>query len=121
MTAQDSDPAMESWAAMAATFEAAGLAEPPIPTGLRPGLGEIDRWCWSTRPISAMDMYLFKDPAREVLTRPVSDYVAVSHAGHGVNSYAVNYHLVYRSLALFAQAGWGGVYTDRARATARGC
>ena len=58
-------------------------------------------------------MYSFRDPAREVRTGPVPDYAAVSHAGHSVNSYASNYHLVYRSLALFAQVSWGGVYTGR--------
>lgn len=48
----------------------------------------------------------------------VGDYVAVSHAGHGVNSYAITYHLVYRELALFAQVGWGGIYMDVRKTTA---
>jgi hypothetical protein len=42
----------------------------------------------------------------------------VSHAGHGTNSYAINYHLVYRRLALFSQVLWGGLYTDKASSTA---
>jgi hypothetical protein len=103
---------------MAAAFRRENLPQPPMPTALRPALGEIGSGCWSTRQISAMDMYLFEDPAREVLTGPVADYVAVSQARHGTDSYAINYHLVYRSLALFAQVGWGGTSQDEEFTTA---
>ena len=41
-----------------------------------------------------MRMYLFDDYLNEVLTEKTPDYVALSHAGHGVNSYALNYQLV---------------------------
>jgi hypothetical protein len=36
-----------------------------------------------------------------------------------VNSYGLNYHLVYGPLALFTQNLWGGVYTDRTESHAR--
>lgn len=64
-------------------------------------------------------MYFFDDYLREVLTKKTNDYVAVSHAGHGVNSYAINYHLVDGPLAVFAQVGWGGVYSDPVASGAR--
>lgn len=55
----------------------------------------------------------------EVLQETPEDYVAVSHAGHGVNSYSINYALVSTPLALFLQTGWGGVYMDADRSAAK--
>ena len=66
-----------------------------------------------------MEMYLFDGYVKEALTKRTADYVAVSHAGHGANSYAINYHLVDGPLALFAQVGWGGIYSDPAQSSAR--
>jgi hypothetical protein len=54
----------------------------------------------------------------EVLLGSAPEYVAVSHAGHGANSYALNYHLVLGGLAVFVQAPWGGAYVDADRAAA---
>lgn len=111
--------AVGSWRAMADAFITEGLAVPPIPSSLRHELRTQADWCWATRPVSPFDMYLFRPlPTEELYAAPVADYVAVSHAGHGVNSYAITYHLVYRQLALFLQIGWGGVYTDNAAAAA---
>ena len=97
---------------MLATFRSAGLPEPPIPEAFRAELRRVEDWCWATRPIDPMEMYMFREYPAEVLSVDVPDYVAVSHAGHGVNSFAVSLHLVYGSLALFTQTLWGGVYTD---------
>jgi len=65
-----------------------------------------------------MDMYMFDRYVDEALAGPVDDYLAISHAGHGVNSYGLNYHLVCGPLALFTQNSWGGVYTDPAESRA---
>ena len=64
-----------------------------------------------------MRMYLFDDYSNEVLTRKTPDYVAFSHAGHGINWYALNYQLVDGPLAVIAQVGWGGGYSDRTKDT----
>ncbi len=47
----------------------------------------------------------------------VHDYAVLSHSGHGVNSYAIQYYLVLGGLRAFLHLGWGGVYMD-ANATA---
>lgn len=104
---------------MNAAFAEWKLPPPPVPAALRPAVRASGHGCWATRPTSGGDMYLFQDPAAELDDGPVEDYFAVSHAGHGVNSYAVNYTLVFRGLALYAQESWGGIYEDRAEATAR--
>ncbi|MEV4515423.1 hypothetical protein AB0K00_41515 [Dactylosporangium sp. NPDC049525] len=67
-----------------------------------------------------MLMYLFEPGfLADVLAGRAPDYAAVSHAGHGTNSYAVNYHLVHGNLAVLMQVGWGGIYTDNAAAARR--
>jgi hypothetical protein len=57
-------------------------------------------------------MYMFGEYIEEAIAGETADYVAISHAGHGINSYGLNYHLVYRQVALFTQDGWGGGYMN---------
>lgn len=59
-----------------------------------------------------MAMYSFDRYLVETVAESVEDYVAVSHAGHGANSYGLNYHLVHGPIAVFTQTSWGGVYGD---------
>lgn len=92
-------------------FESAGLTPPPIPDSLKSKLRRIDEWAYATRDIDPMKMYMFEYP-REVLTSDVGSYVSFCHAGHGVNSYSINFHLIYGPVAVFMQVGWGGVYMD---------
>jgi hypothetical protein len=92
-------------------FEEAGLVPPPIPHSLSPRLRRIDKWAYGTRDVEPMRMYSFEYP-HEALLGNVGNYVAFCHAGHGVNSYAINYHVVFGPLAVFLQVGWGGVYMN---------
>jgi hypothetical protein len=88
----------------------------PVPERFRAALRKPEDWLWTTREIDPMEMYLFRRYPAEAADRSTADYLAISHAGHGVNSYALNYHLVTGPLALFAQVLWGGVYADDDRA-----
>jgi hypothetical protein len=69
--------------------------------------------------MDAFEMYFFGAYIEEVLTTNPPDYVAVSHAGHGANSCAINYHLVDGPLAVFVQVGWGGAYDDPVKSAAQ--
>ena len=95
-----------------ATFGHHRLPLWPIPDRFRPGLRRPDDWLWTTRAIDPMEMYLFRRYPAEATDPSIADYLAISHAGHGVNSYALSYHLVMGPLGLFAQVLWGGVYAD---------
>jgi hypothetical protein len=98
------------------TFREWELATPPVPAELRPRLRRPDDLpLWTTRDIDPMEMYFLRTYPGEVFQGPVDDYLAVSHAGHGINSYGLNVHLVLGPLAVFAQDGFGGVYMDAAR------
>ncbi|XVQ08982.1 hypothetical protein ACQP1W_41580 [Spirillospora sp. CA-255316] len=103
---------------MRRVFREAGLGTPPVPEEMGSLVEKRERWAFATRDIDPMGMYMFLDHILEVLSGPVEDYMAVSHAGHGVNSYAVNYHLVMGPVAVFAQTGWGGVYMDAKKSAA---
>lgn len=110
---------MDAFDDMAQTFLDAGLRVPPIPASLRPMLCRRSEWLWSTRDdIERLEMYS-AHYAREVVKGQPPDYLAVSHAGHGANSYSINYQLLIGPLALFTQTMWGGVYLDNAVASER--
>jgi hypothetical protein len=100
----------DDMAEMCRRFQDAGLTVPPVPNALRPLVRKLGGWVFATREVDPMAMYLFRDPAAMVTDN--ADFVAVSHAGHGVNSYSINYQLRYGPVAVCAQAAWGGVYSD---------
>jgi len=116
-----SPPENPGWIDLTDTFTDAGLPLPPIPEPLRTQLSRLEDWCWSTRAIDPFDMYAFDHPPltdktflADILLDRVADYAAVSHSGHGLNSYGLNFHLVHERLAILMQVGWGGVYMDNA-------
>ena len=97
---------------MLLTLAESNLGTPPIPKKLRARISRTAPWVWATRSIQSSEMYMFRSYIDEFFQQPVEDYAAVSHAGHGSNSYGINLHLVYGPLAIFAQDGWGGVYMN---------
>lgn len=106
-------------AEMQETLRDAGLSPAPVPGALASDLRLRGPWCWSTRDIDPMTMYLFRDYPVEVLLGAVPEYLAVSHAGYGVNSYAITYQLVFGGLAAFVQVLWGGAYVDSEESAAK--
>lgn len=84
-----------------------------LPTGLPRRLWaaviEQEEWQWATQPLPrGMSDYLLD--SLDYLRGPVPDQLAISHAGHGVNSYSLNARLACGPLAALVQVGWGGVY-----------
>lgn len=93
-------------------FEGANLAFPPIPNDLVNDLRVLGDWVFGTRT-DAPGPYNIQWFIDELLEdRVPQDYVIFGHAGHGMNSYAMHYHLVRGPLAIFDQMAWGGVYMD---------
>ena len=103
-------------------FRDEGLAFPAIPEQLAGQLKERGRWVFSTRPID-MSPYNLQHYVHEVDRTQVEDYAVLSHSGHGVNSYAIQYYLVQGHLRMFLHLGWGGAYMDKKEdaATIRDC
>lgn len=96
-------------------FKEAGLAFPDVPEELSSALEERERWVFSSRELEKWT-YNLPEFVEEAAAYNVDDYVVLAHSGHGVNSYAIQYYLVYRNLRLFLHLGWGGAYADNERA-----
>ena len=92
-------------------FQNAGLAFPTIPEEFAPRLKERNEWLYSTREIEVWP-YDLDHYVHEITRTHVEDYVVLSHSGHGVNSYAIQYYLVRGALRMFLHLGWRGVYSD---------
>jgi hypothetical protein len=92
-------------------FREAGLAFPTIPEDFAAMFKEQGKWHFSTRELK-MSPYFLGYYVQEVEDSSVEDYAALCNAGHGINSYAIHYYLVFDTLRMFLQLGWGGVYMD---------
>ncbi|MFB3921284.1 MAG: hypothetical protein ACE145_06145 [Terriglobia bacterium] len=99
-------------------FQDAGLAFPTIPEKLALRLRERGEWIFSTRPL-AMSPYNLQHYVQEARGTRLKDFAVLAHSGHGVNSYAIQYYLVRGALRMFLHLGWGGVYMNAERSTAR--
>jgi hypothetical protein len=98
-------------------FRKAGLAFPTIPKPLAAAMKQRHEWCFSTRELE-MSPYNLQHYVQES-HGAIGDYAVLCHSGHGVNSYAIQYYLVYRLLRMFLHLGWGGVYMDTDAATSK--
>lgn len=96
-------------------FTDVGLILPPIPVDLAPQLKERREWCFSTKPLT-LSPYAFEGYVHAGTGKGVRDFLVLAHAGHGANSYALSYYLVWKPLRLFLQLSLGGVYMDEVKA-----
>jgi hypothetical protein len=99
-------------------FQKAGLSFPPIPNELASRPKEQGEWVFSTRPIE-VSPYILRHYVDEAEKTNVEDYALLADSGHGVNSYAIQYYLVYGRLRMFLHLGWGGVYMNAAEESAK--
>lgn len=105
------------YAAARKQFTSAGLVCPTVPPDLASYIRQRGEWLYSTREL-AVPPYHLADYEQAFDNQPGLDYAVLSHDGHGVNSYAVQYYLVRRGLGLFLHLAWGGVYMDNEKAAA---
>lgn len=75
------------------------LPEPPLPPDLP--VRALDDHHWGVRDFDPMTHYLLRPSVLDDLL--AGDQLAVSHAGHGVNSYAITYALAWRGLVVLAE------------------
>lgn len=110
---------MRAYERMTRTFAEAGLVVPPVPSRFREALIEYGPWHWATRGVEPMEMYALSPYVHTLLDRAVEDHVAVTHAGHGTNSYSLNLGIKAEGLLVAVQRPWGGVYRDEPIETER--
>lgn len=94
----------------------AGIALPPLGATAMDAVLPYDRWAWGSRYVPPLLLYLFepKVVASHLAEGPL---FALSHAGHGVNSYGLNLVTTAPSgaVAAYVQHGYGGAYSDPVR------
>ena len=92
-------------------FESINLEIPAIATFFERDITNYGNWNWATQPYPHRNQdYLMESV--EYLKRPIPDQYSLNHAGHGVNSYSLNFRCAIGNIAIFAQVGWGGAYMD---------
>jgi hypothetical protein len=93
----------------------AGIARPPIGAVPTASINSYGRWSWGDRYVPAMLMYMFDIDLVAQMLSEHGRLFALSHAGHGANSYGLNLVTSKGPVAAFVQHLWGGVYTDPLR------
>ncbi|MCK5673461.1 MAG: hypothetical protein KAH95_08795, partial [Spirochaetales bacterium] len=103
-------------------FTKAGLKFPKIPEELSVRLKEKGKWLFSTKEIDKSP-YNLQHYTAEADKSQMDNYAILAHSGHGSNSYAIQYYLVYGMLEMFLHIGWGGIYMnpEKTAATIESC
>ena len=93
-------------------------AKLPVPAVARElsNLRRLGPWWWATGFVPAFDMYMHESERMMLGLWNQCPMFALSHAGHGVNSYGLNIVCAIGPVAVVAQIGWGGAYMDDVRA-----
>lgn len=92
-------------------FASAGLTFPVLPAWARDQLTKVDDWSYTSRRTTPSP-YSIDTYVREFVHGEADDYAVVSHAGHGVNSWAISYFVVSGRCGVFVQSAWGGAATS---------
>lgn len=93
----------------------AGIAVPPLGPAADGNLYTYGAWSWGGRYLPPFLLYMFETG---VVTRQLVEsgpLFALSHAGHGINSYGLNLVTSGGPVAAFVQHGYGGAYADPVR------
>jgi len=88
------------------------LDYPPITLIFEEEITEFGFWNWATQPFPTRWQDYSLNESVEYLKGPIPDQYSLNHAGHGVNSYSLNFRHALGNLAIFAQCGYGGAYMD---------
>jgi hypothetical protein len=87
-----------------------GMDIPPVTQRFDEEITEFGNWQWATQPFPTRWQDYMMEETVEYLKGPIPDQYSLNHAGHGINSYSLNFRFALGDLAIFAQTGWGGAY-----------
>ena len=108
-------------------WQVSGIGRPFVPEEFAEHLEILEEWSWgclpsrnsrAEKPGAPVDAYMQHPEATRFLAGDWRPRYHVCHAGHGVNSYGMNYVIVTDRLAIVAQAGWGGIYMNPLKSAA---
>jgi hypothetical protein len=105
---------------MLTALGASGIAVPPLGDLQLSAIETFEPWSWGTRHFDEEEvLYMFRTGVVADAIADEGPFFALCHAGHGMNSYALNLVTRRGPVAAFVQHGWGGVYMDSLQATFR--
>lgn len=113
------DETEESRRAVGGIFADVGLLVPPLGPFEIEDVQALGPWHWGTYELVPNEMYMFDVDSVASAILNEGQLFALSHAGHGLNSYGLNLVTVGGPFAVFVQHGYGGVYTDPLKARLR--
>lgn len=119
MFADDDDEPDEPGRAIEEVFADVGVLVPPLGSFEIEDIQAFGPWHWGSHELVPNEMYMFEVASVVAAILGEGQLFAVSHAGHGLNSYGLNVVTVGGPFAVFVQHGFGGVYTDPLRARLR--
>lgn len=93
----------------------AGVAAPPVPASCRSTLRTLGPWWWGSTLFHPFWLYMFGAVDALIDHWDRTPHFAMSHAGHGVNSYGLNVIAAAGPVAAYVQHGFGGAYSDPVR------
>jgi hypothetical protein len=93
-------------------FDENGLEIPITVQIFEEQASEFGPWHWATQPFPTRWQDYMMNETVEYLKGPIPDQYSLNHAGHGINSYSLNFRFALGDLAIFAQTGWGGAYME---------
>lgn len=95
------------------------LEIPPIANEFGLRMRSFGGFDFGTQPLpSPIEDYLFLD-ILNYLKGPIPDQYVLNHAGHGVNSYSLNFRYALGDLAVLMQVGFGGGYMNQEKSAKR--
>lgn len=91
-------------------FLSNGLDIPVVTQAFEEEASEFRPWHWATQPFPTPWQDYSLVESVEYLKGPIPDQYSLNHAGHGINSYSLNFRYALGDIAVFAQSAWGGAY-----------
>lgn len=91
-------------------FMSHGIEVPGAVQTFEEEFSEFGHWHWATQPFPSRWQDYSLIESVEYLKGPIPDQYSLNHAGHGMNSYSINFRHALGDIAIFAQSAWGGIY-----------
>lgn len=89
-----------------------GLDLPPFTDVVKNDIVELQPFSWmisAGTDLGAIADYM-QGPVLALADKPTKPEWAVNHAGHGMNSYGLNFRLLVEDVLIVSQVGFGGAY-----------
>lgn len=90
-----------------------GLPKPPVPERFVASLRTVGASALASRELEIPPYFVSRHAEAFVDPDSLSDdYIVLANAGHGVNSWALQFHAVVNGVGVFTSSTWGGIVDE---------